>query len=189
MMTAVLIIGLELPPEQLAELRQQGYHCTCIKHHPDWVTFADSSHANLLLLRVAQAGDSLWQDLHTLSLVKAVPVLLLSQNLTEQELIQAMNAGVCEFDLASIDYCRLPGLFQLTLARFQHEQALKTELETLKLQLEDRKKIDRAKAILIESRKLSEHEAYHTLRKLAMSRNLSLGEMARNVIAMAELLK
>jgi response regulator NasT len=66
---------------------------------------------------------------------------------------------------------------------------LKTALEDARTQLEDRKQIDRAKAILIKTQNFTEDQAYHTLRKLAMDRNITLGEMARNVLAMAELLK
>jgi two-component system, response regulator / RNA-binding antiterminator len=56
-------------------------------------------------------------------------------------------------------------------------------------QLESRKQIDRAKTILMKTQNFTENVAYHTLRKLAMDRNITLGEMAKNVIAMAELLK
>lgn len=56
-------------------------------------------------------------------------------------------------------------------------------------QLEERKFVDRAKGILSQSQGYSEDQAYHALRKLAMDRKLSLGEMAKNVIAMADLLK
>lgn len=74
-------------------------------------------------------------------------------------------------------------------ARFRQLQALRHDLEDARSQLEDRKQIDRAKAILIKTQKFTEHEAYHTLRKLAMDRNITLVAMAKNVIAMAELLK
>jgi response regulator NasT len=77
----------------------------------------------------------------------------------------------------------------VALVRFKHQQALKQALQEARIQLEDRKQIDRAKAILINTRNFTENEAYHTLRKLAMDRNITLGQMARNVIAMAELLK
>ena len=62
-------------------------------------------------------------------------------------------------------------------------------LEEARAKLEDRKQIDRAKAILIKTQNFTEDEAYHTLRKLAMDRNISLGEMAKNVIVMSELFK
>jgi response regulator NasT len=38
------------------------------------------------------------------------------------------------------------------------------------------------------ARNLSEDEAYHTLRRMAMERNRRMGEVARSVIEMAELL-
>lgn len=41
----------------------------------------------------------------------------------------------------------------------------------------------------MKSQGFSEEQAYHALRKLAMDRNMAIGEMAKNVISMAELFK
>ncbi|MEQ1531502.1 MAG: ANTAR domain-containing protein, partial [Methylococcales bacterium] len=89
----------------------------------------------------------------------------------------------------AVEHLDLAGLVHTAMARFKYQQTLKNELESTRAQLEDRKQIDRAKAILIKTQHFTENEAYHTLRKLAMDRNITLAEMAKNVIAMAELLK
>ncbi|GAB4269925.1 MAG: hypothetical protein Kow0065_19920 [Methylomicrobium sp.] len=62
-------------------------------------------------------------------------------------------------------------------------------MQKTKSQLEERKLVDRAKGILMKTQGFNEEQAYHTLRKLAMDRTISIGEMAKNVISMAELLK
>ena len=54
--------------------------------------------------------------------------------------------------------------------------------------LEERKLIY-GPGILIKSQEFTENEAYHALRKLAMNRSIAIGEMAKNVISMADLLK
>lgn len=77
----------------------------------------------------------------------------------------------------------------MAIARFHEQQALKNELQKTKTQLEERKLIDRAKGILCKSQGYTEDQTYHALRKLAMDCKVSIGEMAKNVIAMAELLK
>jgi response regulator NasT len=84
---------------------------------------------------------------------------------------------------------RLNSIIKVAIARFKHQQALKTALEEARAKLEDRKVTDQAKAILIKTQNFSEDEAYHTLRKLAMDRKITLGEMAKNVIAMSDLFK
>ena len=46
--------------------------------------------------------------------------------------------------------------------------------------------MERAKGLLMEIHKVSEDEAYSTLRKLAMDKHQSLGDTARDVIAILE---
>ncbi len=101
---------------------------------------------------------------------------------------EAMEAGVSSVIEASSDCQHIDGMIAVATARFNHLRHLKTELAHFKLKLEERKVIDKAKGILIQSQNCSEDEAYHLLRKLAMERNLRMAEMAKNVIAMAELL-
>ena len=67
-------------------------------------------------------------------------------------------------------------------------QRLKIELAEANLKLSERKLVERAKGLLMQSRGLSEDEAYHALRKLAMSKKLRLGDVAQQVIDTAELL-
>ena len=81
------------------------------------------------------------------------------------------------------------------MARFQHEQALRKELDDtrnelneLSATLQDRKVIDRAKALLMERQKLSEPDAYVRLRKAAMDKNLKLVEVAQRILDVADLL-
>ena len=49
--------------------------------------------------------------------------------------------------------------------------------------------IDRAKAILMNAKNLSEDAAYALLRKTAMSENKKIAEVAQSVITAAELFK
>jgi response regulator NasT len=100
-----------------------------------------------------------------------------------------IQAGVSAYIVDGFEPKRIKSIVDIAIARFQQQQALKDELQKTKNQLEDRKLVDRAKAILIKSQGYNEDQAYHALRKLAMDRKLSLGEMAKNVIAMADLLK
>jgi len=55
--------------------------------------------------------------------------------------------------------------------------------------LEERKVIDRAKAILMNAKSLSEEAAYALLRKTAMNENKKIAEVAQSVVTAAELLR
>jgi response regulator NasT len=65
---------------------------------------------------------------------------------------------------------------------------LKKELDETKYALQERKTIEKAKGIIMESRRLSEGQAYNALRKLAMNHNKRMGEIAEQIIAASEVL-
>ncbi|MFZ1827593.1 MAG: ANTAR domain-containing protein [Candidatus Competibacteraceae bacterium] len=52
----------------------------------------------------------------------------------------------------------------------------------------ERKVVEKAKGLLMAQRNLNEEEAYQTLRKLAMDRSQRIGEVARTVVSLLELL-
>jgi response regulator NasT len=56
------------------------------------------------------------------------------------------------------------------------------------LKLSERKLVDRAKSILMKIRGISEDQAHHALRRLAMTRTKRIGEIARLVIDMEDLI-
>ncbi len=116
------------------------------------------------------------------------PIILFSDDPDTESVEKVINAGISAYIVSGMESKRIKSIIDIGIARFKQQQQLKIELEKTKAKLEDRKLTDRAKGILISSRGYTEDEAYHTLRKLAMDRNISLGEMAKNVIAMAELL-
>lgn len=100
----------------------------------------------------------------------------------------AISAGVSAYIVDGLAGSRLKSILEVAIARFQEHQKLRTELEDYKLRLQDRKDVDKAKGILMQHRNLSEEEAYQLLRKMAMDRNLKIGEAARNFSAAMALL-
>lgn len=67
-------------------------------------------------------------------------------------------------------------------------QALGDELESVRAALHERKVVERAKGLLMASRRLSEDDAYRLLRETAMNQHRKLTEVAASVLAMAEFL-
>jgi response regulator NasT len=56
------------------------------------------------------------------------------------------------------------------------------------MKLADRRDVERAKGLLMERKGFDENKAHETLRRMAMDRNVRMGEVARSLIAAAELL-
>ena len=83
---------------------------------------------------------------------------------------------------------RINPVIEVAIARFEELQSLKQELADTRLRLADRQDIEKAKGLLMQRRGMDEATAYKQLRKMAMERNLKLGDAARAVLAAAELI-
>ena len=110
------------------------------------------------------------------------PVLMFSHDADQQLIRSAVDAGVTAYTAEGLTPDKLAPILEVALARFAHEEKLRQRLAKVEAELDDRKTIDRAKRLLMERGKLSEHDAYATLRKRAMDAGVRLAEIARRVI-------
>lgn len=115
------------------------------------------------------------------------PIVMFAEKSDPHTIRQAIRAGVSAYVAGEVSVERLHGIMQVAIARFEAMQELRRELEDTKAKLADRRDIDRAKGMLMRLRGMSEEAAYQALRKLAMDRNATMGDVARNLIAMADL--
>jgi len=128
------------------------------------------------------------QQLRKLHLQAPLPVVLLTADSTADAIGKAIKAGVNAYVAACAEPARIGHLLEVARARFAENRAMRAELEATRNLLAERKRIERAKGILMKRRKLEEDAAYHLLRKLAMDRNRRIGEIADQIIDSANLL-
>ncbi len=116
------------------------------------------------------------------------PIVMFAEDDDSGTINQAIKAGVSAYIVDGLEGKRVKPVIEVAIARFREYQALREELATVKDSLEERKQIDRAKALLIKRQGMSEEQAHQALRKLAMDQGKKLGEAARNVIAIMDIL-
>ncbi|HLX80334.1 MAG TPA: ANTAR domain-containing protein [Burkholderiales bacterium] len=116
------------------------------------------------------------------------PIVMFASDSGGQAIREAVRAGVSAYVVDGLDAGRVNSIVDVACAQFNDLQSLKTELAEANLKLSERKLVERAKGLLMQSRGLSEDDAYHSLRKLAMAKKLRLGDVAQQVIDTAELL-
>ncbi len=116
------------------------------------------------------------------------PIVMFAEDDDSGTIHQAIKAGVSAYIVDGLEGKRVKPVIEVAIARFREYQALREELATVKDSLEERKQIDRAKALLIKRQGMSEEQAHQALRKLAMDQGKKLGEAARNVIAIMDIL-
>ncbi len=116
------------------------------------------------------------------------PVVLFTDDDDHSVIREAVRSGVTAYIVDGLAPERVNPIVQVAVARFDDYQSVKTERNEAQAKLAERKLIDRAKGILMQKRGVSEDEAYHMLRRLAMEKNLRMGELAERLISMSELM-
>ena len=189
-MLNVLLIESDLDNTLLENsLKDYGFKFLKTQYSPTFLALIKEITPDIIIFNLDTPSKKLLADLQTLNHQSPLPVIMFASDGNIDTINQAIKAEVSAFIVDGLEHNRINSIINVAIARFKHQQSLKNALEEARAKLEDRKQIDRAKAILIKTQNFSEDEAYHTLRKLAMDRNITLGEMAKNVIAMSELFK
>jgi response regulator NasT len=123
------------------------------------------------------------------------PIVMFTNDSDTSHVKDAVAAGVTAYIVAGLSSERIRPILDVAMARFQHEQALRDELNTalaerdeLSAAMKDRRVIDRAKTLLMDKQGLSEEAAYARLRKTAMDKNLKLVDVAQRILDVADLL-
>jgi response regulator NasT len=189
-MTNVLLIESNLENISLENgLKDYGFKLLKTQYSSAFLALIKEISPNIIIFNLDTPSKKLLADLQTLNQLSPIPVIMFASDGNLDTINQVIKAEVSAYIVNGIEYNRLHSIINVAIARFKHQQSLNDALEKAHAKLEDRKQLDRAKAILIKTQNFTEDAAYHTLRKLAMDRNLTLGEMAKNVIAMSELFK
>jgi len=116
------------------------------------------------------------------------PIVLFTNDADTSHVGAAIAAGVTAYVVAGLAPERVKPVLDVAMARFRHEESMRQALADARMQLSDRKLVDRAKGLLMTRQGLSEEQAYAKLRKTAMDRGLKLGEIAQRLIDAADLL-
>ena len=116
------------------------------------------------------------------------PIVLFTNDNDTTHVKDAVAAGVSAYIVAGLSPDRIRPILDVAMARFEHEKGLRQELAHAKGELQDRKAIDRAKALLMQRQGLTEDAAFAKLRKAAMDKGLRMGEVAQRMLDAADLL-
>jgi response regulator NasT len=100
---------------------------------------------------------------------------------------RAIEAGVSAYVVDGLTKDRVLGVVDLAISRFESFSKIELERDAARSALADRKRIDRAKGLLIYHRNLSEEEAYTMMRKAAMHQGRKMVEIAESIITAIEL--
>ena len=187
----VLLIDKERGRSALLEqaLQDLGYEVVARLHSEhDLYNKVGMLNPDIIIIDIQSPDRDTLESMRTISQDMPRPIVMFADK-GDSSLIEAsVRAGVSAYVVDGLAAGRLKPIMDVAIARFREFHALRTELDKMRVQLEDRKYIDKAKGLLMRKRGITEEEAYHSLRKLAMDRNKRIGEMARDLIALMDVL-
>lgn len=120
---------------------------------------------------------------------RPVPIILVSGPCEPTEIERAAAAPVYQILMRPFPPHALAAAIAVARARFLECRRLRTEISDLERRLEERKLIERAKGILMDTRGLSERDAYRLLQRESQNRNQRMVDIARTIVTAESLLR
>jgi response regulator NasT len=192
-MNSLRVLVIDESPERAAVLRhglELGGHrvAATLPNAFDLLRQVETLQPDVIIIDTDSPSRDVLEHVVMVSRDQPRPIVMFASDANTLTSREAVKAGVSAYIVDGLGAGRVQPIIDVAMARFDEFQALKNQLAQATTRLSDRKLIERAKGVLMKSRKLGEQEAYDTLRRTAMARSVSVAELASQVIAMAELL-
>jgi len=137
---------------------------------------------DLVIIGADSPSRDTLEHIAVMSQAEPRPIVLFTDDPDRDHMQRAIRAGVSSYVVAGLAPERLRPILDVALARFEADAELRAELDAARGELQARKRIEKAKGILMEARGLSEEDAYTELRKMAMNRGLKIAQIAERII-------
>jgi two-component system, response regulator / RNA-binding antiterminator len=144
------------------------------------VEAVETAKPDLVIIDMASPDRDALEDVRAVSADK--PVVIFADSDDPGFVEEAIAAGVCSYNLSGIDFRDVKPIMASAVALFRRYRRVEDELTAAKTQLEERRAIERAKAILMKHRKMTEPEAYRWLQKKAMDENRKLAQIVTQFV-------
>jgi response regulator NasT len=147
-----------------------------------------SADPDAVVIELESPSRDLIERMFEVSRLTERPVVMFVDR-SEPEMMQAaIEAGLSAYVVDGLKPDRVRSVVDVAILRFNAVARLERELAEAKIELVDRKLIERAKGVLMKMKGISEAEAYALLRRTAMNEKRKIAEVAQALITSAELL-
>ncbi len=150
---------------------------------PDGADLAETverAKPDLIIIDMALPDRDALEDIRAVS--AAHPIVMFAGSDDPAFAEEAIAAGVCSYNLSGVALRDVKPIMASAVALFRRYRRVEEELIAAKAKLEERRLIERAKAILMQGRKTTEPEAYRWLQKKAMNENRKLAQIVREFV-------
>ncbi|HET7083169.1 MAG TPA: ANTAR domain-containing protein [Rhizomicrobium sp.] len=183
MALTILLIDTDAERARALEekLSQSGFARVVRAVDTDLAAAVEAARPDLVIIDMALPDRDALEDIRTVS--AASPVVMFAGTDDPAFAQEAIAAGVCSYNLSGVALQDVRPILASAIALFQRYRHVEIELAAAKALLNERRLIERAKALLMKNRKMSEPEAYRWLQKKAMNESRKLAEVVADFVA------
>jgi len=168
-----------------AQLTDSGFaEVLHVMDGPDIVQTIDRLKPDLIIVDMALPDRDVLDDIRVVS--GAQPVVMFAGGNDPAFAEEAIAAGVCSYNLSGVALADVKPILASAIALFKRYHHVETELAAAKALLDERRLLERAKALLMRDRKMSEPEAYRWLQRKAMNENRKLAQVVADFVSQQE---
>lgn len=143
---------------------------------------------DIVLMDLGNPSRDVLEEYFVVSRALAKPIAMFVDESDEESIAASVDAGVSAYVVDGFAKNRIKPLLDLAVRRFNAFSRLESDLAEARGQLAERTNIDKAKRLLMNSRGLSEPEAYKELRSQAMRSSKRIADVAEALLMAEELL-
>lgn len=160
----------------------------CLSPEQDLLEQVSRHRPDVVIIDIDLPGRDTLESLRSVQATVPRPMVMFSQDDNGETIRRAIQAGVSAYVVDDVQANRVRPVIEAAIASFDQYSLLQTELDRTRTELQNRKKIERAKGIIMKQRGIDEPAAYRLMRKAAMDQNRRLVAIAESIITAADLL-
>jgi response regulator NasT len=140
---------------------------------------------DVVIVDMARPDRDALDDLRLLARDDPRPVVMFVDREDPGFMEAAIEAGVSSYNVVGATLPDVKPIVAAAVAMFRRHARIEAELRRAEAALGERRLVDRAKALLMQRRKLGEPEAHRWLQRRAMDRGQRIAEVAAELLAAA----
>lgn len=167
----------------LAGLQDAGYHD--VQRLADMTNLVEriaTIDPDVILIDLENPNRDTVEQMFRVSRAVKRPIAMFVDESDQQTTMAAIKAGVSAYIIDGLRRERIKPIVEVAISRFQTYRELEQRAVDAETELSDRKTIERAKAMLIEKRNLTEPAAHDAIRRMARDKGKRMVDVAESLL-------
>lgn len=143
---------------------------------------------DVVLINLGNPSRDVLEEYFAVSRALDRPIAMFVDESDDDSIAASVDAGVSAYIVDGLAANRIRPLLEMAVRRFRAFARLEADLAEARSKLAERETVDRAKRILMDSKGLSEPDAYAEIRKKAMSTNRRIAAIAEAIVTAHDML-